>query len=590
MIEPLGLVSGRYRLGELLGTGGSASVFAAVDTGSGTPVALKLLHPHLSGSPTARDAFLAEARRMQDLRHPNIAGVLDVGVDTGSLEPVAWIALERADGASLAEHVGRFGRLSVAEAAAVLDGILAALEAAHGMGLVHRDISPANVMVSRAGAGVVTVEGVRLLDFGLADAAGRAATGTDILRSEAAGEAAGRAGVIGNVDYMSPEQARGAAVDERGDVYQAGAVLYFALTGRRPFTRPTAAETMRAHRESPPPVPSVLAPGVPRQLDRIVVRALLKDPADRFGSAAEMRTALTEIVGSAPDAHPDGGRGARATRAPASRPPRDGPVRTLDDEAVTKVLGSTSVPTRSTADAHTAIQRRRPVRRAAAGRRPGLIGAWISGGGLAVIIATILASVAASSPAVPVPSPPASQAEAVPPPPTAVPTASDAPIEHPDPVILAVVPDVASSSLPDAIRSLTDAGLAVGEVAAVDSERSADTVLASSPGAGAALETGSTVSLTVASGFNRIPEVVGLERADALMALQRAGFTVSIRSRPTAGVDAGSIVGTDPGSGVLLAVTTTVTLLEAAAAPRETTPPTPTATPTPTPTARDKRG
>ena len=212
---------------------------------------------------------------MQGLRHPNVAGVLKVGVDEASDEPVAWIALERAAGLSLAEHVDRHGPLGVADALTAADGVLRALEAAHAVGLVHRDVSPANVMIAIDGDGRLDVGGVRLLDFGLADAAGRAALGTDVLRSEAVAEDTGGAGVIGNVNYMSPEQVRGAAVDERGDVYQAGAVLYFALTGRVPFLRRPGRDDVSAL-ESPPPVPSVMDSRIPRQVDRIVVRTLLK--------------------------------------------------------------------------------------------------------------------------------------------------------------------------------------------------------------------------------------------------------------------------------------------------------------------------
>lgn len=588
MTGSLGLVSGRYRLGDLLGTGGSASVFSAIDTRSGASVALKLLHPHFSERSSARDAFLAEARRMQGLRHPNIAGVLDVGVETESVDPVAWIALEHAAGSSLAEHVERFGRLTVAEAVAVVDGVLRALEAAHQVGLVHRDVSPANIMVCRAESGGITTDGVRLLDFGLADAAGRAALGSDVLRSEA--DEGLRAGVIGNVNYMSPEQARGAAVDERGDLYQAGAVLYFALTGRAPFSRPTAAETMRAHLESPPPVPSVLVPPIPRQLDRIVVRALLKEAADRFASAAEMRATLGEIAETTGSSQSDSRsmRGARASAAPPVPPvsmPRP------DGDAVTRVLGSTRVPTRSPASAHTTVHRAGAARRANGLRGRNTLGAWISGGGVAVAVAVILAFVAASAPAVPIPSPPPSEERAAPPPASDQPTPTST-VETPPAVTRAVVPDVAFLTLPDAIRALTDAGLEVGELTVSNSERAADTVLTSSPAAGAALDPGGAVSLTVASGFNQVPGVLGLTRADALSSLQRAGFTVSIGSRPTAGVDPGTVVGTDPGEGVSLALGTTVTVLEASAPPRTTpTPtPTPTMTPTPTPTAGGNGG
>ncbi|WP_157416762.1 serine/threonine-protein kinase, partial [Agromyces allii] len=347
-----GLVSGRYRLGELLGSGGSASAFAAVDVETGERVALKVLHPHLSEAPAARDAFLAEARRMQSLRHPNIAGVLDVGVHDGSGDPIAWIALELAGGMSLSEHVERHGPLPVAEALSVADGVLRALEAAHADGLIHRDVSPANVMVAVDAHGRLGADGVRLLDFGLADAAGRAAVGDDILRSETAHDDArepgpadgGPAGVIGNVAYMSPEQLRGEPVDERGDLYQVGGLLHFALTGRAPFPRTTPGATMRAHLGSPPPVPSVLDSRIPRDVDRIVVRAMLKDPADRFADAAAMRSAVEAAIPGAVGAA--GAAGAAGLGTMPDAPPF---TAASPDAVRTRMLGSTRLPTSASA-------------------------------------------------------------------------------------------------------------------------------------------------------------------------------------------------------------------------------------------------
>ncbi|WP_395244614.1 PASTA domain-containing protein [Agromyces sp. MMS24-K17] len=596
-----GLISARFRLGELLGTGGSASVFAAVDTESGASVALKLLHPHLSERAAVREAFFEEARRAEPLRHPNLAGVLGVGTHDAD-PPMAWIAFELAPGQSLAEHVERHGQLDVAESLAVLDGVLRALAAAHAIGLVHRDVSPANVMVAPDASGRITVDGVRLLDFGLADAAGRAALGTDVLRSEAA-PGGGRAGVIGNVNSMSPEQVRGEAVDERGDLYQAGAVGYFALTGHPPFARATPAETMRAHLVAPPPVPSVLDSRIPRRVDRIVVRALLKDPADRFGSAAEMRAAVAEAAesveadGGRRPAEASGGLAASRVATDLIRPRPDAP---------TRVLGSTRVEATAPSTQATVVQAR-PVRRApgtagAAGatgsgaggrsrppatrvRRP--VAGWIVGLALAGAVATTLA-LAANAPAVdvpgsePTPSAPVPQVVAsAEPEPTATPGAED---EAPVPQV--PVPDVVAGTLDEALRALADAGLEAGTYTVVDSERPGDTVLASTPSAGEPLRRGAAVALTIASGFNRVPSVTGLGRGEALAALQRAGFTVAIGSRQVAGVAGGAIVGTEPATDAQLALGTTVTLLEAETPPRATPTPTPTPTPSGPPPSR----
>ncbi len=215
----------------------------------------------------------------------------------------------------------------------MLEVVLRALEHAHESGLVHRDVSPANIMLDTDARGCIAPSSIRLLDFGLADAAGAAVVGTDDLLNM---HATGRAGVLGNVGYMSPEHVRGEAVDARGDIYQAGAVLYFALTGRAPFVRETIDLTMRAHLAAPPPVPSVTDRRIPRDLDRIVVRALLKNPEDRFATASDMRRALTER-------HNAPGENAGAAAATATIPPPAAPSRA----EVTRVL-ATAPPIRRT--------------------------------------------------------------------------------------------------------------------------------------------------------------------------------------------------------------------------------------------------
>lgn len=555
------LIAERYRLGRRLGSGGSAEVFHAIDERTGAALAVKVLHAHLSERPAARHAFLAEAERAERLRHPNIVGVLAWGADTSGDRWVTWIALELAVGDTLSAHVSRRGPLPPAEAIATATGVLWALQEAHANGLIHRDVSPSNVMVAPDDGGVVTSGGVRLLDFGLADAVGMAAVGTDDLLSA---EATGRSGVIGNVNYMSPEQVRGMPVDERGDIYQAGAVLFFALTGRAPFVRDTTGQVMRAHLDTQPPAPSTIDPLIPRELDRVVVRAMLKNPAERFPSAAAMLTALAAIEAE--------GLPGVELRAARNVP---GPALVLGEEK-TLVLGRTVVPPRlieaSPAVAHT-LRLTRGSSRA---------GAWLAAvlGVAAVALAVFFAAHAA----------PTSPAEAVAPTVSAVPSASPqaTPTVRPTTVTApatpaaVVVPDLSGTSYVGAVERLTGAGLIAGEVTPVDAALARDTVLESVPGAGASVERGSAVALTIASGSNTIPDVTGFDRAAATSALESAGFLVTF-AVADAGTDAaaGTAVRTAPGAGAGLSVGGTVTVFEAR-------PPTPTPTPTvatPTPTA-----
>ena len=562
-----GLISGRYRLGALLGTGGSSSVFAAVDTRSGDSLALKILHPELSLSPRLRDAFFREARAAGRVRHPNIVAVQDVGVHDDAEEPQAWIALDLASGTTLAEHVGQAGPLPVQDALTVGLAVLQALVAAHGAGLIHRDISPANIMVDPAEDGSLHSAGIRLLDFGLADAAGRAALGSDVLGSEPA-DGAGPVGVLGSVNYMSPEQAAGVPVDERGDLYQLGGVLYFALTGRPPFARESAAAVMRAHALTPPPVPSVVRAGIPRGVDRIVVRALLKHPDDRFESADQMRLAILAL----------------AAPAPAATDPGDDHTRRFDSRIDVPVTDSarTTVLLRSpqAAPRYAQVGSPAPLR---AGRRQGAArpGPWVA---LVLIIGVVAAGWAAAASdaggsVVAVSSTPAPAQT-----PTETPAPPPTPVEAPADSVQ--VPELTMMSLGEARAALESAGLRLGGLTTRDSVRAGDTVLALEPGAGSWLTDGDAVNVVVASGSNSVPDTVGLTSAEGVAALQNAGFVTVVESRSEASTEPGIVLTSQPGQAAVLRLGTSVTLVvagELAALPPST--PTPSPGPTTTPGA-----
>jgi hypothetical protein len=541
-----GLLSGRYRLGELLGTGGSASVFAGVDIRDGSAVALKVLHPHLSDDESRREALFAEARATAGLRHENIVAVLEVGMHEGTR---AWIAMELAGGVSLAEHVELHGPLGVAPALAVARGVLRALEAAHEAGIVHRDVSPSNIMVSPGVDGLIGVDDVRLVDFGLADAAGRSTLSTDTLD------------VVGNVHFLSPEQATGAPIDARGDVYQAGAVLYFALTGTPPFPRATAEETMRAHVSAPPPVPSVLQRRVSRGIDRIVVKAMLKHPGERFASAREMLAAI-EALATAPGPEP------RTLLLGAPAP------RTRDETTRVHALRA---PARATTASRVVPAPSPGVPPDAEHRSP----AWAILGGfvvLAVAIAWILSATAVAPPRA---------AEALPAStPSATATATQTPaivVEQPRAEDVAV-PDVAGGTVASAGVLLAGMGLVLGSIAEESSPAAAGTVLRSTPAAASALPPGAVVDVVVASGSNAVPSVIGLPLDVATAAIQGAGFGVLVVSEIDRSAPTGTVLRSNPGGAADLLLGGAVTIVVAAAPPTEATP---TPTPTPVPSATE---
>lgn len=574
-----GLVSGRYRLGDLLGTGGSASVFAAIEISTGLPVALKILHPHLSGSMGARTAFFAEARTAAELKHPNVIRVLGQGEHApvgGSDESQAWIALALVPGMSLADWIGERGPLAVSDALAVARGVLQALIAAHAIGLIHRDVSPANIMVAFRADGSLSEDAVVLLDFGLADAAGRTTVSASVLLDVASsgGGDPEALGVLGTVDYLSPEQARGMAVDARGDVYQVGGVLYFALTAQPPFVRQSAAAVLRAHAQAPPPVPSVLRAGVSRQLDGIVVKALLKDPGSRFPSAASMLSAIEAVTATAGPSTVTVGSVSSVIDGPNSR--ADAKTRILAPQAFLQACADTTVPFRPTLPMHAtdvsqsahppqSRGRRRPV---GAGWLAGVLVTMAFGGGWVLAaqgaadssgsIGTAPAAVAAASP---------EQQSAAP-----VDAAASLPV---------LVPELRNLNLMAATAALQAAGLPLGTLTIENSPSPGDTVLHISPAAGTRLPTGQVVNLTVASGSNVIPAVRELTQVDATRTLRAAGFATQVALRTSETQPAGLVMGSDPGDGVVHRVSDVVTLLLSTGPAA----PTPTGTPAPTMTS-----
>lgn len=259
-------LAGRYDLHEQLGSGGMATVYAAHDRLLDREVAVKLLDP-TSSVPQLRERFLREARAAASLSHPNAVAVHDVGEDSGQ----PYLVMELVPGEGL-DDVLRRGPLDPAEAVHIMDGVLAALSAAHARGLVHRDVKPSNILLTRDGQ-------PKLADFGIAKAL-------------AAGDITTHGIVLGTPTYLSPEQAAGRQATAASDLYAAGLVLYECLAGAPPFPGDNALAVALAHERTPPPSLAAQRPGLPPGLATTVERALEKDPADRFPDAEAMRGAL----------------------------------------------------------------------------------------------------------------------------------------------------------------------------------------------------------------------------------------------------------------------------------------------------------
>lgn len=267
-----------FRVERKLGAGGMGSVYLAQHPRLPRQIALKVLSETTSSDDEFRARFLREAELAARLAHPNVVAILDRGVFEESL----WIAMQYVDGVDAALLLREFPQgLPPERAVHIATEAARGLDAAHTAGLLHRDVKPANILVSPSADGP---DRVLVTDFGIARALGEATVLT------AAGD------VLATIAYAAPEQLRGEPLDHRVDVYALGATLYQLLTGSQPFVRPTPAAVMHAHLTEPPPRPSAVNPALPQQFDRVIARAMAKEPDQRYQScgalAAEAAAAL----------------------------------------------------------------------------------------------------------------------------------------------------------------------------------------------------------------------------------------------------------------------------------------------------------
>jgi eukaryotic-like serine/threonine-protein kinase len=265
------LLGERYELDGVVGRGGMAEVYRARDLRLDRIVAIKTLRIDLARDHTFQARFRREAQSAASLNHPSIVAVYDTGEDMADGIPVPYIVMEYVDGRTVRDLLQADHRLLPERALEIIDGVLGALDYSHESGIVHRDIKPGNVMVTRNGD-------IKVMDFGIA----RAMSDNQATMTQTAQ-------VIGTAQYLSPEQARGERVDARSDLYSTGCLMYELLTGRPPFTGDSPVAIAYQHVREDPVPPSVVDPEIPPWADAIVLKAMAKAPADRYQSAAEMR-------------------------------------------------------------------------------------------------------------------------------------------------------------------------------------------------------------------------------------------------------------------------------------------------------------
>jgi serine/threonine-protein kinase len=534
------LFDGRYRVVRRLGSGGMANVYLAEDEELGRQVAIKILNERHAADEQFVERFRREAKNAASLSHPNIVQIYD----RGEAEGTYYIAMEYLEGQTLKELAATRPPLPIREAIGYARQILAALRFAHRKGIVHRDIKPHNALIDDDGR-------VKVTDFGIARA------GPSSQMTEAGS-------IIGTAQYLSPEQARGSAVDQRSDLYSIGVVLYELLTESVPFTGDTPVEIAMKHLSSVPEPPSARRAEVTRPLDQVVLRALAKDPEERYASAEEMDAELARVAEGLP---------VSAETAEAATAVLSGAG--LTDSAATAIV-RTPAPPRTYAPPpsdyyYEPSRRRRPV-------WPWLLAlVLLVAAGLAGWLAfdTIEDQLQSELVAVPnvvgleeilavrslrsrdlEPDVRRERHEEVargkvisqdPEPGDRVPRENRVVLRVSEGPPTTVVPDVQGRTATDAVAVLIDAGLDAN-VQRVPSREPEGTIVAQDPAPGETVRLGTSVRINASRGpeLVTVPSVVGDLYEDAAATLQEAGFAVA-RTNVDNDAPRGVVVGQNPG-------------------------------------------
>ncbi|MCZ3389220.1 MAG: Stk1 family PASTA domain-containing Ser/Thr kinase [Actinomycetia bacterium] len=554
-----GTLGGRYELGELLGHGGMADVRKAMDLRLGRAVAVKMLRTDLARDATFQARFRREAQSAASLNAPSVVAVYDTGEDELDGVRVPYIVMEYVEGQTLRELLRDGQRLMPNRALEITAGVLNALEYSHRQGIIHRDIKPANVMLAINGD-------VKVMDFGIARAV--ADSGATMTQT---------ANVLGTAQYLSPEQARGETVDARSDVYSTGCLLYELLTGRPPFQGESPVAVAYQHvRENPMP-PSTLTPDIGGDADAIVMKALTKNPANRYQSAAEMRTDITRALqGATVAAPPVMAEPMTQQLTPISEPePED---KSRKGGYIALVIGVLIALALLGVGAWALMgggAKNVAVPNVVGDRLPQAQSA-LSGAGFDTQVDTQTSDEKKNTVLTqdPVGSTEAPEGSTV----TLVVSAGPEQVK---------VPNVVGLSQQTAIDQIQQAQLLV-DTAPVASDQAAGTVISTDPNGGTLVDAGSVVVLSVSTGEVGVPNVIGDSEATATATLEAAGFTVTPVYEETDQARAGTVTDQSPSGGSFARLGTTVVLTIAKAPPLPT--PTDTATPTPSDTKTNNGG
>ncbi|KZS81555.1 serine/threonine protein kinase [Mycobacterium kansasii] len=481
-------LSDRYELGDILGFGGMSEVHLARDLRLHRDVAVKVLRADLARDPSFYLRFRREAQNAAALNHPAIVAVYDTGEAETSAGPLPYIVMEYVDGVTLRDIVHTEGPMPPKQAIEVIADACQALNFSHQNGIIHRDVKPANIMISSTNA-------VKVMDFGIARAI--ADSGNSVTQTAA---------VIGTAQYLSPEQARGDAVDARSDVYSLGCVLYEILTGEPPFTGDSPVAVAYQHVREDPIPPSERHEGISADLDAVVLKALAKNPENRYQTAAEMRADLVRVHNGEPPEAPKVLSGAERRSLLAATPGHPAGPRT--DPLPRQVLD------------HTGRDRTTPS-----------VGRWVAVVAVLAVL-TIAVTIAINT--------------------------------FGGNTRKVQVPDVRGQASADAIAALQNRGFKTRTLQKPDSTIPPDHVIGTDPAANASVGAGADITINVSTGPEQreLPDVSSLTYAEAVKKLTAAGFSkFKQAASPSSPEMAGKVIGTNPPANQTSATTNVITII-----------------------------